>query len=55
MMIEVTEATDYGSFLAEVGSVRAEKISWQHADTFDTFYDKSVAQTPESANSKDRV
>ena len=55
MMIEVTEATDYGSFLAEVGSVRAEKISWQHADTFDTFYDKLVAQTPESVNSKNRV
>ena len=45
----------YGSFLAEVGSVRAEKISWQHADTFNTFYDKLVAQTPESVNSKDRV
>ena len=49
------EAADYGSFLAEVGSVRADKISWQHADTFDTFYDKLVAQTPESVNSKDRV
>ena len=49
------EAADYGRFLAEVGSVRAEKISWQHADTFDTFYDKLVAQTPESVNSKDRV
>ena len=49
------EAADYGSFLAEVASVRADKISWQHADTFDTFYDKLVAQTPESANSKDRV
>ena len=48
-------AADYGSFLAEVGSVRAEKISWQHADTFNTFYDKLVAQTPESVNSKDRV
>ena len=37
----------YGSFLAEVGSVRADKISWQHADTFNTFYDKLVAQTPD--------
>ena len=37
------EAADYGSFLAEVGSVRADKISWQHADTFNTFYDKLVA------------
>ena len=27
------EAADYGSFLAEVGSVRAD--TWQHADTFD--------------------
>ena len=41
------EAADYGSFLAEVGSMRADKISWQHADTFDTFYDKLVAQTPD--------
>ena len=49
------KATDYGSFLAEVGSVRVDKISWQHADTFNTFYDKLVAQTPESVNSKDRV
>ena len=46
------EAADYGSFLAEVGGVRADKISWQHADTF---YDKLEAQTPESVNSKDRV
>ena len=46
------EAADYGSFLAEVGSVRTDKISWQHADTFNTFCDKLVAQTPES---KDRV
>ena len=49
------EAADYGSFLAEVASVRTEKISWHHADTFNTFYDKLVAQTPESVNSKDRV
>ena len=49
------EAADYGSFLAEVASVRTEKISWQHADTFNTFYDKLLAQTPEPVNSKDRV
>ena len=35
--------------------MRTDKISWHHADTFNTFYDKLVVQTPESVNSKDRV
>ena len=46
---------DFSSLVASLAGVHSGKIVQFDVKTFDTFYDKLVAQAPESVNSKDSM